>query len=105
MVFLWIMPVLAGLGNYFVPIMVKAKDMAFPRVNALSFWLIPPAGILLYAPLIMKGVQTVNVTWVGYPPLSTMTPNLGLDMWLVALVLLGMASTMGSVNFLVTIFK
>ncbi len=105
MVFLWIMPALAGLGNYFVPIMIKAKDMAFPRVNALSFWLIPPAGLLLYLPLVLKGVDLVNVTWVGYPPLSTIGGNIGLDMWLFALVLLGMASTMGSVNFLVTIFK
>ncbi|MEA3191126.1 MAG: cytochrome c oxidase subunit [Thermoplasmata archaeon] len=105
MVFLWIMPALAGLGNYFVPIMVKAKDMAFPRVNALSFWLIPPAGILLYLPLILSGMRAVNVTWVGHAPLSTMTQNPGLDMWLLALVLLGIASTLGSVNFLVTIFK
>ncbi|MES2155343.1 MAG: cbb3-type cytochrome c oxidase subunit I [bacterium] len=105
MVFLWIMPALAGLGNYFVPIMIKAKDMAFPRVNALSFWLIPPAGLLLYIPLVLKGVDFVNVTWVGYPPLSTDLPGVGLDMWLFALILLGMASTMGSVNFLVTIFK
>ncbi|MEA3143688.1 MAG: cytochrome c oxidase subunit [Thermoplasmata archaeon] len=110
MVFLWIMPALAGLGNYFVPIMVKAKDMAFPRVNALSFWLIPPAGLLLYLPLVMKGVTLVNVTWVGYPPLSTNfgvgdIAGLGLDMWLFALILLGMASTLGSVNFLVTVFK
>src|ERR1041385_5939230 len=110
MVFLWIMPALAGLGNYFVPIMIKAKDMAFPRVNALSFWLIPPAGLLLYLPMVMKGVTLVNVTWVGYPPLSTnfgvgTIAGLGLDMWLFALILLGMASTLGSVNFLVTIFK
>ncbi|MCA1819760.1 MAG: cbb3-type cytochrome c oxidase subunit I, partial [Halobacteriales archaeon] len=111
MVFLWIMPAVAGLGNYFVPIMIKAKDMAFPRVNALSFWLIPPAGLLLFLPLFIKGLTTVNVTWVGYPPLSTWTlpgsetANAGLDMWLLALVLLGMASTMGAVNFLVTIFK
>jgi cytochrome c oxidase subunit I len=105
MVFLWIMPALAGLGNYFVPIMVKAKDMAFPRVNALSFWLIPPAGILLYAPLLIEGMRAVNVTWVGHAPLSTLTGNFGLDMWLMSLVLLGIASTAGAVNFLVTIFR
>ena len=115
MVFLWIMPAVAGLGNYFVPIMIKAKDMAFPRVNALSFWLIPPAGLLLFLPMVSSlmgwGWNAVNVTWVGYPPLSTWntpgtaTGNVGLDMWLLALVLLGMASTMGAVNFLVTIFK
>jgi cytochrome c oxidase subunit 1 len=110
MVFLWIMPAIAGLGNYFVPIMIKARDMAFPRVNALSFWLIPPAGILLYLPLILKNVSPVNVTWVGYPPLSSTygvgsSEGIGLDMWLMALILLGMASTMGAVNFLITIFK
>jgi cytochrome c oxidase subunit 1 len=105
MVFLWIMPALAGLGNYFVPIMIKAKDMAFPRVNALSFWLIPPAGLLLWLPMVLKGISSVSVTWVGYPPLSTTVSNVGLDMWLMALILLGIASTLGAVNFLVTIFK
>jgi cytochrome c oxidase subunit I len=109
MVFLWIMPAIAGLGNYFVPIMIKAKDMAFPRVNALSFWLIPPAGILLFLPMVLQawvdGLEAVSVTWVGYPPLSTVHPGIGLDMWIAALILLGMASTMGAVNFLVTIFK
>ena len=106
MVFLWIMPALAGLGNYFVPIMVKAPDMAYPRVNALSFWLIPPAGLLLWLPMVVKGLTAVNVTWVGYPPISTIgDPNIGLDMWILALILLGLASTLGSVNFLITIFK
>ncbi len=105
MVFLWIMPALAGFGNYFVPVMIKAKDMAFPRINALSFWLIPPAGILLWIPMVLKGVSAVNVTWVGYAPLSTTFDNIGLDMWLISLLLLGVASTLGSINFLVTIFK
>ncbi len=108
MVFLWIMPALAGLGNYFVPVMIKAADMAFPRVNALSFWLIPPAGLMLWLPMVMKGLTAVNVTWVGYAPLSTVSSgadNFGLDMWLLSLILLGIASTLGSVNFLVTIFK
>ena len=105
MVFLWIMPAVAGLGNYFVPIMLKAKDMAYPRVNALSFWLIVPAGILLYLPLVMQGWTAVNVTWVGYPPLSTTFPGIGLDLWILALILLGMGSTLGAINFLVTIFK
>jgi cytochrome c oxidase subunit I len=86
--------------------MIKAKDMAYPRVNALSFWLIPPAGLLLWLPTIIQGITAVNVTWVGYPPLSTINvDNVGLDMWLVALILLGIASTLGSVNFLVTIFR
>jgi len=116
MVFLWIMPALAGLGNYFVPIMIKAKDMAFPRVNALSFWLIPPAGLILWWPMLLKGLAgiglvpeptmgAVDITWVGHAPVSTLTPNMGIDLWLLSLILLGLASTLGSVNFLVTIFK
>ncbi len=107
MVFLWIMPAFAGFGNYFVPIMVKAPDMSFPRINALSIWLIPPALILLWIPLFIKGITAVNVTWVGYPPHSTADfgANYGLDMWILALILLGIASTLGSINFMVTIFK
>ncbi len=104
MIFLWIMPALAAFGNYFVPLMVKAPDMAFPRVNALSLWLLIPAGLLLVAGLVVPGLVTVNVGWTGYPPLSTLDPNLGLDFWLVALILLGISSTLASVNFLATIF-
>jgi cytochrome c oxidase subunit 1 len=105
MVFLWIMPALAGFGNYFVPVMLKAADMAFPRVNALSFWFIPPAGILLYLGTFFKDIQTVNVGWTGYAPLSIQDPNIGLDFWILSLILLGIGSTLGSVNFMATIFK
>jgi cytochrome c oxidase subunit 1 len=104
MIFLWIMPAMAALGNYFVPLMLEAPDMAFPRVNALSLWLIPPAGLLLILGLFVPGLVTVNVGWTGYPPLSTLSPNLGLDFWLVGLILLGISSTLASVNFLATIF-
>ncbi len=104
MIFLWIMPALAGFGNYFVPLMLKAPDMAFPRVNALSLWMIMPAGLLLTIGLVIPGIVTVNVGWTGYPPLSTLDPNIGLDFWLVALILLGISSTLASVNFLATIF-
>jgi cytochrome c oxidase subunit 1 len=104
MIFLWIQPALAGFANYFVPLMLEAPDMAFPRVNALSFWLIPPAGLMISAGLIVPGITTVNVGWTGYPPLSVADPNTGLDLWLMGLILLGVASTLGSVNFLATIF-
>ncbi len=109
MIFLWIMPAMAGFGNYFVPLMVKAPDMAFPRINALSYWLIPLGGGLLWLGTFVSffggPLHSVDVGWTGYAPLSTMDPNLGLDLWLVSLILLGLASTGGSVNFLVTIFK
>ncbi len=113
MVFLWIMPAMAAFGNYFVPLMLKAPDMAFPRVNALSFWLLPPAGLMLIAGMLLPAIglvdpgsmTTVNVGWTGYPPLSVQdTANIGLDFWLGSLILLGISSTLGSVNFLATIF-
>src|SRR6202043_1543193 len=56
MIFLWIIPVWAGLGNYFVPLMIGARDMAFPRVNALSFWLIPLGGIIMYSGFLVPAV-------------------------------------------------
>src|SRR6202023_1086081 len=56
MIFLWIIPVWAGFGNYMVPLMIGARDMAFPRVNALSFWLLPLAGITMYAGFLVPAV-------------------------------------------------
>src|SRR5262245_23669321 len=68
MVFLWIMPVFAGFGNYFVPLMIGAKDMAFPRINALSFWLIPPAGLMLFLGALVPGQNLAAAGWTGYVP-------------------------------------
>src|ERR671926_238984 len=54
MIFLWIIPVFSGFGNYFVPLMIGARDMAFPRINAFSFWLIPLGGLVMYSGLLTQ---------------------------------------------------
>src|SRR5919199_3463344 len=69
MIFLWIIPVFSGLGNYFVPLMIGARDMAFPRINAFSFWLIPLGGITMYSGLLTK-YGAAAAGWTGYVPLT-----------------------------------
>ncbi|MCI4371294.1 MAG: cbb3-type cytochrome c oxidase subunit I, partial [Thermoplasmata archaeon] len=98
MIFLVAIPILAGFGNLMVPPLIGAKDMAFPRINALSFWLIPVAGVIMW-------LGAANIGWTGYTPLSVYDPSRGVDMWIVGLQLLGISSTAGAVNFLVTIFR
>jgi len=100
MIFLFIIPVQVGLANYFVPLMIGAKDMAFPRLNALGFWLQLPAGAL-----ILMGMADVG--WTGYAPLTerTFTPDIGVDLWILGLIVVGSSSIVGAVNFLATIFK
>jgi cytochrome c oxidase subunit 1 len=108
MIFLFIIPMLAGLGNYAVPLMVGAPDMAFPRINALSFWMLPLAGVLLLAGFLSPG-GAAAAGWTSYPPLSEAgplkSPGAGQDLWLVSLALIGTSSILGGINFLVTIFK
>jgi cytochrome c oxidase subunit I len=107
MIFLFVIPMLAGFGNYVVPLQVGAPDMAFPRINALSFWMLPLAGILLLSGFVTGG--TAAAGWTSYAPLSEDQPlaatGAGQDLWIVALVLIGTSSILGSINFLVTIFK
>jgi len=103
MIFLWIIPVWAGFGNYFVPLMIGARDMAFPRVNALSYWLIPAGGLVMYSGFLFGG--TGDAGWTGYVPLTEKlySPQVGQDLWILGLHLLGISSMLGGINFLVTI--
>ncbi|MFL5750894.1 MAG: cytochrome c oxidase subunit I [Chloroflexota bacterium] len=107
MIFLFIIPILAGFGNYVVPLQIGAPDMAFPRINALSFWMLPLGGILLFLGFVTGGAAQAG--WTSYTPLSEDRPlasvGAGQDLWLMGLVLIGTSSILGAVNFLVTIFK
>jgi cytochrome c oxidase subunit 1 len=108
MIFLFIIPILAGFGNYIVPLQIGALDMAFPRVNALSFWMLPLAGIVLYSGYLTGGAACAG--WTEYPTISLQTcggpvRDLGADLWIVALLLIGTSSILGAVNFITTIFN
>jgi cytochrome c oxidase subunit 1 len=107
MIFLFVIPMLAGFGNYVVPLQIGAPDMAFPRINALSLWMLPLAGTLLLAGFVTGG--TAAAGWTSYPPLTEdhalAATGAGQDLWIVALVLIGTSSILGAINFLVTIFK
>lgn len=100
MIFLWIIPMLAGFGNYLIPLMLGAKDMAFPWLNAFAFWLILPAGGLL---ILGFFVGQAEAGWTSYPPLSTLFSGDGQTLWILAIHLLGASSIMGAINFIVTI--
>jgi cytochrome c oxidase subunit 1 len=102
MLFLFIIPVWAGFANYIIPLQIGAPDMAFPRINALSFWLIPPAGLLMFAGFLFGGAADVG--WTAYSPLAMQT-GVGLDLWIIAVIILGISSTIGAVNFMVTMFR
>jgi cytochrome c oxidase subunit 1 len=99
MLFLWVTPFASGVGNYLIPIMVRYKDMAWPKLNAIAFWIIPPCFILIWG-----GFS--DMSWNAYPPYSILkAPGPAADMWIFALKLLSISSVLGAVNFVVTILK
>ncbi|MDX2136676.1 MAG: cytochrome c oxidase subunit I [Chloroflexota bacterium] len=100
MIFLWIIPMLSGFGNYLIPLMLGAKDMAFPWLNAFAFWLIPPAGLLM---ILGYFVGQTEAGWTSYPPLSTLFSGDGQTLWALSLHILGISSILGAINFIVTI--
>jgi cytochrome c oxidase subunit I len=102
MIFLFIVPVMAAFGNYFVPLMIGARDMAFPRLNALSFWLLAFGGIAFYASLFWEPPQA---GWTSYAPLSddAYMPSGGIDAWIFLIHLTGLSSLVGAINFVATI--
>ncbi|NET26414.1 cytochrome c oxidase subunit I [Okeania sp. SIO1I7] len=108
MLFLWTFPSLVGLANYLVPIMIGARDMAFPRLNAAAFWMVPVVGILMIASFFVPGGPAQSGWW-SYPPVSIQNPtgNLinGQVLWILAVAISGVSSIMGAVNFVTTIVR
>jgi cytochrome c oxidase subunit 1 len=103
MIFLVLVPILAGFGNYLVPLMIGARDMAFPRLNALSYWLYVLGGIVMYLSFFSSN-GAAQAGWTAYVPLSTLhEPGHGQDYWILAIHILSIASFVGAINFVVTI--
>jgi len=101
MIFLFVIPVFAGIANYVLPLMLGAPDMAFPRLNALSFWLLPLAGIIFLSSFLVPG-GAFDAGWTGYAPLSTGAP-LGQSFFNIGIQFAGFSSILAALNFLVTI--
>jgi cytochrome c oxidase subunit I len=109
MVFLLGMPIAAAFGNYLVPLMIGARDVAFPRMNMLGFWIFACGGLFLYSSFALGGAPDGG--WFGYAPLTSTPlaagylPGRGADFWCVGLIMLGIGSVATAVNFLVTILN
>ena len=121
MLFFFVTPVFFGLANYFIPILLEADDMAFPRINAIAFWLLPLAFLLARAGLLTEVVgklllgfgidipvllilEPPAMGWTMYVPLSTTLENPQMDLLLLGLHLSGLATVMGAINIIVTVF-
>ncbi len=102
MVFLVLVPILAGFANYLVPLMIGAADMAFPRLNAFSYWMFLFGGVVLYSSWFASG-GAPSAGWTSYVPLSVQTQGIGQDLWILSLHILTIASLAGAINFIVTI--
>ena len=101
LIFLFVIPVFAGLANFVLPLMIGAPDMAFPRLNALSFWLLPIAGLMLLASFFAPGGSFAS-GWTAYAPLSTSAP-IGQVFFTLGVQFAGASSIATALNFLVTI--
>lgn len=93
---------IAGLMNYLVPLLIGAQDMAFPRLNAFSYWIAVPAAILLLMSMPLGGVET---GWTGYPPLSASLNKLGQQMFFLGVFVAGWSSILGGLNLIVTVVR
>ena len=102
MVFLVVVPILAGFGNYLVPLMIGARDMAFPRLNALSYWLFLFGGLVLMLSFFAQ-YGAARGGWTSYPPNSVYMEGNGQDLWILSIHILTASSLAGAINFIVTI--
>ncbi|MGH6739183.1 MAG: cbb3-type cytochrome c oxidase subunit I, partial [Bradyrhizobium sp.] len=105
MIFWYASPILSGFSNYLWPLLLGSRDMAFPRLNALSYWIYLFSGIFLYASFI--GGVAPNAGWFDYVPYASMqyNPGLNIDIYAMALILLGISTTVGAINFVVTLLR
>jgi len=109
MVFLVGMPMAVAFGNYLVPLMIGARDVAFPRLNALGFWIVFLGGLFIYSSFFLGGAPDGG--WFGYTPLTSapmssgFLPGRGPDFWAIGLILLGIGSSTSAINFIVTIIN
>ncbi|MDP7135906.1 MAG: cbb3-type cytochrome c oxidase subunit I, partial [Candidatus Poseidoniia archaeon] len=105
MVFMAGMPIIFGFANYLVPLQIGARDLAFPRLNALSFWLLPTGALVVYAGYFAGGAGDVG--WTGYVPYSSgeRASSPGTDLWVAGQIMLGASSTLTAINFLTMIMR
>src|SRR5947208_1391302 len=97
MIFLFVVPIMAGFGNYFVPLMIGARDMAFPRLNALSYWLLLAGGVVFHSSIFFNPPEA---GWTSYTPLSgaVYSPAGGQDAWIYLIHLTGLSSILGAIT-------
>src|SRR5207302_1935225 len=105
MTFLFNTPVLAGFGNYIRPLQLGTRDLAFPRLNAFSYWIFVLSGIFFYASFLIG--KPPDGGWFNYVPLTdkAFSPGINQDFWGLAVVFVGISTSVGAVNFIVTAFK
>ena len=107
MIFFGIIPILAGaFANYLIPLKIGAKDMAFPRMNMISFWLFPVAATIVLSGFFVEGGAAAS-GWTAYPPLSgtTVTMGAGQTLWVTGIIVLGVSSLLGAINYITTIIN
>src|SRR5215216_1857473 len=105
MIFLFVMPMSVAFFNYIVPLQIGARDVAFPRLNAFSYWTFLIGGVTMSLSWFMNAEP--NIGWYGYAPLTSkaFSPGLNVDFWIVGLQILGVATIAGAINFFVTIMN
>ncbi len=105
MIFLVVMPMSAAFFNFIIPLMIGARDVAFPRLNAFSYWVFISGGLFLNSSFIFGGAP--NAGWFGYANLTSkaFNPGHGIDFWLIGLLILGTSSMAAAFNFIVTILN
>ena len=105
MIFWYAAPILSGFAVYLVPLMIGARDMAFPRLNAFTYWIYLLSGIFLYIAPVLG--QAPHAGWFAYVPytLTVYSPGLGMDIYALALIFLTISTTGGAINFIITILR